>query len=70
MQKIEAVPWSLFFVLQDESGQTVIDALYEKDAENYEEDALIKQARCDKKLEKRRKMPCLEGLEKGQNGAA
>jgi hypothetical protein len=36
----------------------------------FEEDALIKQARCQKKLEKRRKMSCLEGLEKGQNGAA
>jgi hypothetical protein len=34
MQKIEAVPWLLFFVLQDESGQTAaIAALYEKNAE-------------------------------------
>jgi hypothetical protein len=52
----------LFFVLQDQSGQTVIDALYEKDAEIYgEEDALIKQTRCQKNLEKRRKLSCVGG---------
>jgi hypothetical protein len=37
------VPWLLFFVLQDESGQTVLASLYEKDAEKYGEvDALMK----------------------------
>jgi hypothetical protein len=51
------VPRLLFLVLHDKSGQTVLAALYEKDAEKYgEEDALIKQARCQKNLEKRRKI--------------
>jgi len=37
------VPRLLFFVQHDESGQTVLAALYEKDAEKYgEEDVLIK----------------------------
>jgi hypothetical protein len=40
-----------------ESGQTVFPAFYEKDAEKYgEEDASVKQARCQKNLEKRRKI--------------
>jgi hypothetical protein len=46
----------LYFVVHDESGQTVLAALYEKDAEKYgEEDEIVKQTRCQKNLEKRRK---------------
>ncbi len=55
------MPRLLFLVLHDKSGQTVLAALYEKDAEK-EEDALIKQARCQKNLEKRRKIIALERL--------
>jgi hypothetical protein len=37
----------LFFVLHDESGQTVLAALYEKDAKKFgEENAIVKQDRC------------------------
>ncbi len=51
------MPGLLFFVLHDESGHTVLAALYQKDAENYgEEDALIKQARNQKNFEKRMKL--------------
>jgi hypothetical protein len=37
------VSWLLFFVLHNESGETVLAALYEKDVEKYGEDALIKR---------------------------
>jgi hypothetical protein len=41
-------------------------ALYEKDAEKYgEEDELLKKARCQKKLEKRRKISCVGGSKEG-----
>jgi hypothetical protein len=60
----------LFFVQHEEIDQTVLAALYEKDAQNYgEEDALIKQARYQKNLEKRKKISCIGGPKKGQNGA-
>ncbi len=56
------MPQLLFFVLHDKRGQTIMAALYEKDAENYgEEGALIIWTRCQKNLEKRRKMSCNEG---------
>ncbi len=48
------------------SGQTVLAALYEKYAEKYgEEDELLKQARCQKNLEKRRKISCVGGSKEG-----
>jgi hypothetical protein len=41
-------------------------ALYEKDAEKYgEEDELLKKARCQKKLEKRRIISCVGGSKEG-----
>jgi hypothetical protein len=42
-----------FFVLHDQSGQTILAAFYEKDAENNEEeDAPVKKTRCQKNIEK------------------
>ncbi len=54
-----AVPRLLFFVLLHMSGQTILAALNEKDAEKYgEEDEPIKKTRCQKILEKRGKLSC------------
>jgi hypothetical protein len=46
----------------------VIASLYEKDAENYgEKPVFIKQARCQKHLEIRRKISCVGGFREGSN---
>jgi hypothetical protein len=47
---------------------TVLAVLYEKDAENYGENVLTKQARCQKNLETRRKISsCVGGSREGSN---
>ncbi len=58
--------WYLFTARRQLSDPYTVAALCEKDADNYgEEDLLIEQARCQKNLEKRRKLSCDEGSREG-----
>jgi hypothetical protein len=57
----------LFFVLLSKSGQTGLAVLFEKMQKNMKKSA-NKKARCQKNLEKRRKISRLEGMKNEKNG--
>jgi hypothetical protein len=59
----------LFFVLHNESSQTVLAPFNEKDAENMEKKMCLYRPDVKRIWRQEGKYPMLEGLKKDQNGA-